>query len=47
VLARDTGALEGRLATDGSAIAAPPVELGRGRFVVQTTNGGLFAIAIQ
>jgi outer membrane protein assembly factor BamB len=47
VLARDTGALEGRLATDGSAIAAPPVALGRGRFLVQTRNGGLFAIGIQ
>ena len=47
VLARDTGALEGRLATDGSAIAAPPVALGRTSFLVQTTNGGLFAIGIQ
>lgn len=47
VLARETGALEGRLATDGSAIAAPPVALGRGRFLVQTRNGGLFAIGIQ
>jgi outer membrane protein assembly factor BamB len=47
VLSRETGALEGRVATDGSAIAAPPVALDRTRFLVQTRNGGLFAIGIQ
>jgi outer membrane protein assembly factor BamB len=47
VLSRETGALEGRVATDGSAIAAPPVALDRTRFLVQTKNGGLFAIGIQ
>ena len=47
VFSRETGELEGRLATDGSAIAAPPVALGSTRFLVQTLNGGLFAISIQ
>jgi outer membrane protein assembly factor BamB len=47
VLSRETGALDGRLATDGSPIAAPPVALDRSRFLVQTRNGGLYAIGIQ
>ena len=46
VLSSDTGALEGRLATDGSAISAPPVALGRSSFLVQTRDGGLFAMSI-
>lgn len=45
VLSRDTGALEARLPTDGSAIMAPPLALDRSSFVVQTKNGALFAIS--
>lgn len=47
IVSRDTGAFEARVATDGSAIAAPPVALDRSSFVVQTTNGGVFAIHVQ
>ncbi len=47
VLSVDTGALEARLETDGSAIVAPPVALGGSRFAVQTKNGGIFAMSVQ
>ena len=47
ILARDSGAFEARVATDGSAIVAPPVALDRTSFVVQTLNGGVFAIAVR
>jgi len=47
VLSRDNGAFEARVATDGSAITAPPVALDRTTFVVQTVNGGIFAIAVR
>jgi outer membrane protein assembly factor BamB len=46
LLARETGAFVGRVATDGSQIAAPPVRLPNG-FLVQTVKGGLFAFALQ
>lgn len=47
VLSRDTGALEARLPTDGSAIAAPPLALDQSSFVVQTKGGALFAISFR
>lgn len=47
VLSQETGALEARVATDGSAIVASPAPLGGSRFVVQTKDGGVFAISIQ
>lgn len=47
LLSREDGAFAARLATDGSAIGAPPVALDPNTFVVQTRNGGLFAIAVQ
>lgn len=47
LLAREDGAFAARIATDGSAISAPPVALDASSFVVQTRNGGVFAIAIQ
>jgi len=47
VISRENGAFEARLPTDGSAIMAPPVALDRTSFVVQTADGGVFAIAIQ
>lgn len=43
-LARETGAFVGRYGTGGGAIRAAPVMLEKG-FVVQTVNGGVFAIA--
>lgn len=42
LLARDDGRTLQRLATDGSAVAAPPVLAGS-TFLVATRNGGLFA----
>lgn len=47
VLSRDDGSFAARLATDGSAIMAPPVALDMSSFAVQTRNGGVFAIAVQ
>lgn len=43
-LARDSGAFVARQATDGSAIRAAPLRLPAG-FLVQTANGGLYALA--
>jgi len=36
-----------RIATDGSAIQVPPLALDLSTFLVQTRNGGVFAISIQ
>jgi outer membrane protein assembly factor BamB len=47
LLSRDDGAFVGRIATDGSAIAAPPVALDISSFVVQTRNGGVFALRTE
>lgn len=47
LLSRDDGSFAARLATDGSAINAPPVALDMATFLVQTRNGGVFAINIQ
>ncbi|HMM54285.1 MAG TPA: outer membrane protein assembly factor BamB [Candidatus Desulfobacillus sp.] len=46
LLARDSGEFAARLATDGSGIAAEPQRLARG-FLVQTRNGGLYALAAE
>lgn len=46
LLAREDGSFAARIATDGSRIGAPPVALNRG-FLVQTRNGGLFALTVQ
>jgi outer membrane protein assembly factor BamB len=46
ILAADTGAFVGREKTDGSAIKAPPVRI-EGGFLVQTTDGGLYAFALR
>jgi outer membrane protein assembly factor BamB len=43
--ARESGAFVARAATDGSAILAPPVRV-PGGVLVQTQNGGLFALGI-
>lgn len=47
VLSREDGAFVARIATDGSAIRVPPVALDLGTFLVQTRNGGIFAISVQ
>lgn len=44
-LARDSGAFVARIATDGGAVRAAPIRLPSG-FLVQTRNGGLFALAL-
>jgi len=41
------GAFAARIPTDGSAISAAPVAIGSGSFLVQTRNGGIFAITVQ
>jgi len=47
LLSREDGSFAARIATDGSAINAPPVALGATSFLVQTRDGGVFAIAVQ
>ena len=47
VISREDGAFAARIGTDGSAILAPPVALDSNSFLVQTRNGGVFAITIQ
>lgn len=46
LLAREDGSFAARIATDGSQVGAPPVALNRG-FLVQTRNGGLYALTVQ
>ena len=46
-LSREDGSFVARIATDGSEIGAPPVMLNRDSFVVQTRNGGVYAITVQ
>ncbi len=46
-LGRDNGAFVGRLATDGSPVRAAPVALGSAGFLVQTSNGNLYALATR
>ena len=41
------GSFAARMPTDGSAIAAPPIALDMSTFLVQTRNGGVFAITLQ
>lgn len=46
-ISREDGSFAARLATDGSAIGAQPIALNDKAIVVQTRNGGVFAIAVQ
>lgn len=46
-LSREDGSFAARIATDGSPVISPPVALDMTSFVVQTRNGGLFAISTQ
>lgn len=45
-LARDDGGFAARIATDGGAIVAPPLSI-NGGVVLQTLNGGVFALSVQ
>ncbi|MBC7803099.1 MAG: outer membrane protein assembly factor BamB [Candidatus Parcubacteria bacterium] len=45
-MARESGAFLARFPTDGSAVRAAPVKLDNG-FLVQTQNGGLYALALN
>jgi outer membrane protein assembly factor BamB len=45
-LERADGAFVARVSTDGSAISAPPLRVGR-NVLVQTRSGGLYAISIE
>ena len=47
LLSGENGAFVGRVATDGSAIAAAPVALDLTSFMVQTRNGGVYAITAE
>lgn len=47
VMSRDSGAFVARIATDGSPIQVPPVALDLSTLLVQTRNGGLYAINVQ
>jgi outer membrane protein assembly factor BamB len=47
VMSRDDGAFVARIATDGSAIQVPPAALDLSTFLVQTRNGGVYAINVQ
>jgi outer membrane protein assembly factor BamB len=47
LLARETGAFTGRFATDGSPVRATPVPLAGTGFLVQTSNGNLYALATR
>ena len=47
LLSREDGSFAARIDTDGSAISAPPLALDTKSFVVQTRDGGVFAITVQ
>lgn len=47
LLSREDGSLIGRTKTDGSPIVAPLQLIGNSTILVQTRNGGLFALDIQ
>jgi outer membrane protein assembly factor BamB len=47
LLARDDGAIVGRVKTDNSAIMPQPVELTDGVVLMQTRGGGLFAVTLK
>lgn len=46
LLSREDGAFAARFATDGSPVQAQPLSLDSG-FLVQTRNGGLYALTVQ
>lgn len=46
-LSREDGSFGARIATDGSPIIAPPVAVDLNTLVVQTRNGGVYAVTLQ
>ena len=46
-LSREDGSFAARIATDGSPVISPPAALDMTSFVVQTRNGGVYAISAQ
>jgi len=46
-LSREDGSFAARIATDGSPIIAPPVAVDFSTLIVQTRNGGVYAITLQ
>lgn len=46
-LSREGGAFVARLPTDGSAVLAAPLRLPNGGVVMQTRNGGLYALSLK
>jgi outer membrane protein assembly factor BamB len=47
LLSAEDGSFAARIPTDGGTIIAPPVALDSSSFLVQTRDGGVFAISIQ
>jgi outer membrane protein assembly factor BamB len=47
LISREDGSFAARIETDGSAISAPPLALDATSFLVQTRDGGIFAITVQ
>ena len=47
LLSRDDGAMMARIATDGSAISAAPIALDIRSVLVQTRNGGIYALTAE
>jgi outer membrane protein assembly factor BamB len=47
LLSREDGSLVGRAATDGSAIVAAPLAIDLTSFLVQTRDGGVFALSAE
>jgi len=47
LLSAEDGSFAARIATDGTAISAPPVALSSSSFLVQTRDGGVFAISVR
>jgi outer membrane protein assembly factor BamB len=47
LISREDGSFAARIETDGSAILAPPIALDATSFLVQTRDGGVFAITIK
>lgn len=47
LISREDGSFAARIETDGSAILAPPIALDATSFLVQTRDGGVYAITIK
>lgn len=47
LISREDGSFAARIETDGSAIRAPPIALDATSFLVQTRDGGVYAITVR